>query len=301
MQTRTWSSGAYRFGFNGQEKDDEVAGEGSINTARYWMYDTRVSRRWNLDPKPQIFISDYVCFGDNPLWFKDPHGDDKYKVDKDGNISLKRKTNKKYDKLVGAGKLFNKSIKIEKGILKSKIEGSEPRQTLDGLIDIKYDAYHGLSKSQGEKIFKFLAKTTSVEWTLYELGTGKLSTSSLSTSHATNSEAGATGLLKDNVFLLSITRISHIHPGESKTPSGSWFPLDEPQFRTGDVGHAKWVEDNITDIEKNVNTLNIISNNPTQTHIRPIFRIYTANDNSYTTYDKNTYIDPGFQASPKNK
>ena len=63
----------YRFGFNGQEKDNEV-GQG-IYTAEFWEYDARIGRRWNLDPKPVIGISDYSCFEGNPIFFNDPLGD----------------------------------------------------------------------------------------------------------------------------------------------------------------------------------------------------------------------------------
>jgi hypothetical protein len=67
----------YRFSFNGQEKDDEVAGVGSINTAEFWEYDTRLGRRWNLDPKGVFFptISQYSTFLNNPIKFNDPYGD----------------------------------------------------------------------------------------------------------------------------------------------------------------------------------------------------------------------------------
>ncbi|MFM9945262.1 MAG: hypothetical protein ACKVQB_08535 [Bacteroidia bacterium] len=50
---------------NTQEKDNEIF-EGAYS-AEYWEYDSRVGRRWNLDPKPQINISDYACFGNNPI------------------------------------------------------------------------------------------------------------------------------------------------------------------------------------------------------------------------------------------
>ena len=42
----------YRFGFNGQEKVDEIAGAGNHTTAEFWEYDTRLGRRWNRDPEP---------------------------------------------------------------------------------------------------------------------------------------------------------------------------------------------------------------------------------------------------------
>jgi hypothetical protein len=39
------------------------------------MYDTRTARRWNLDPKPQISISDYATFANSPILLEDPLGD----------------------------------------------------------------------------------------------------------------------------------------------------------------------------------------------------------------------------------
>jgi RHS repeat-associated protein len=77
-------TGSYRFGFNGQEKDDEIYGAGNAYTATFWEYDPRLGRRWNLDPKPQISISDYACFMNNPIWFSDPLGNfagDYFKTD----------------------------------------------------------------------------------------------------------------------------------------------------------------------------------------------------------------------------
>ncbi|MBK6987043.1 MAG: hypothetical protein IPH33_01695 [Bacteroidetes bacterium] len=56
----------YRFGFNGQERDNEIAGVGNINTAEFWEYDTRIARRWNLDPIVQESSSNYATFFNNP-------------------------------------------------------------------------------------------------------------------------------------------------------------------------------------------------------------------------------------------
>jgi hypothetical protein len=43
-------AGAYRYGFNTQEKEDEISGSaGTHYSAEFWMYDTRTGRRWNLD------------------------------------------------------------------------------------------------------------------------------------------------------------------------------------------------------------------------------------------------------------
>ncbi len=74
----------YRFSFNGQEKDDEVAGEGNINTAMYWEYDTRLGRRWNMDPIVKHHLSIYQSFNNNPIIYVDPLGNTDY-YNKEGN------------------------------------------------------------------------------------------------------------------------------------------------------------------------------------------------------------------------
>jgi hypothetical protein len=68
---------SYRYGFNGQEKDNEVYGEGNLNTAKFWEYDTRLGRRWNVDPRDEKYpyLSPYVAFADNPMIYMDRGGD----------------------------------------------------------------------------------------------------------------------------------------------------------------------------------------------------------------------------------
>jgi hypothetical protein len=74
IATRTYSSG-YRYGFNGQEKDNEVYGDGNSYTAEYWQYDSRLGRRWNVDPVITFWESPYATFANNPLFFSDVLGD----------------------------------------------------------------------------------------------------------------------------------------------------------------------------------------------------------------------------------
>jgi len=70
-------STGYRFGFNGQEKDNEIYGpEGTSYTAEFWQYDPRISRRWNIDPIVKEWESPYLCFRGNPITYKDMKGDD---------------------------------------------------------------------------------------------------------------------------------------------------------------------------------------------------------------------------------
>ena len=70
------TSKKYTYGFNGQEKVDEVSGSGNHNTALFWEYDTRLGRRWNVDPVVKPWESPYATFSNNPVLFIDPNGDD---------------------------------------------------------------------------------------------------------------------------------------------------------------------------------------------------------------------------------
>ena len=83
MPGRNWSSNEYKFGFNGQEKDDEIGGSGNYNTALYWEYDTRTGRRWNTDPIMKDWESPYACFSNNPIWLIDINGTDTSFADKE--------------------------------------------------------------------------------------------------------------------------------------------------------------------------------------------------------------------------
>lgn len=63
----------YRYSINGQEKDREL--NENITTALFWEYDSRIARRWNIDPKLSAFNSSYTCFENNPIFLIDPNGD----------------------------------------------------------------------------------------------------------------------------------------------------------------------------------------------------------------------------------
>ena len=65
---------SYRYGFNGQENSDEIAA--GLTTAMYWEYDSRIGRRWNLEPLTAQFpeLSPYVVLNNNPILNDDPNG-----------------------------------------------------------------------------------------------------------------------------------------------------------------------------------------------------------------------------------
>lgn len=72
MPGRKWAASNYRYSHNGQEKESEVFA--GANSAEYWMYDSRIGRRWNIDPVVDESISPYACFANSPISVNDPDG-----------------------------------------------------------------------------------------------------------------------------------------------------------------------------------------------------------------------------------
>jgi hypothetical protein len=64
-----------RYGFNSQEKEEEITGFVTHTSAEYWMYDNRLGRRWNTDPKSHEGRSTYLVFSGSPIQFNDVLGD----------------------------------------------------------------------------------------------------------------------------------------------------------------------------------------------------------------------------------
>jgi hypothetical protein len=87
LDGRTMQGDGYRYGFNTQEKVDEISGSGNHFTALFWEYDTRLGRRWNIDPafEEKPWISVYHSFSNKPILNIDPSGANDDEYDKDGN------------------------------------------------------------------------------------------------------------------------------------------------------------------------------------------------------------------------
>ncbi len=142
------AAGKYRYGFNGQEKSDEI-GTG-FTTAQFWEYDSRIGRRWNVDPIDLVSISNYSVNQNNPLKYCDPlgnsPGDPKtYKVKKGDNLTkISKKVGVEVKDLVKMNHIKDKN-KINQGdVLKINPE-----------VDFKDNPNGGYSnpnKSEGTEI-----------------------------------------------------------------------------------------------------------------------------------------------------
>ncbi len=74
MEGRDLETIDYRYGWQNQERVDEISGVGNHYTAPYWEYDPRVVTRWNRDPVTFPWQSPYVINNNNPIVFTDPLG-----------------------------------------------------------------------------------------------------------------------------------------------------------------------------------------------------------------------------------
>jgi RHS repeat-associated protein len=72
----------YRYGFGGQEKDNEIYGNGNAYAAAFWEYDPRLGRRWNIDPKASEYPmwSPYLAMGNDPINNIDPDGQEPLRI-----------------------------------------------------------------------------------------------------------------------------------------------------------------------------------------------------------------------------
>jgi RHS repeat-associated protein len=120
VPNRHGSSTAYRYGFNGMEKDDELKGEGNSYDFGARLYEPRVGRWFSTDvlESKYPYLSSYSYASNNPI----------LNVDFDGNdwgYSTFKKDGKTYVKIIFIGAVLNtsgKDINMKKLIANQKKE-----------------------------------------------------------------------------------------------------------------------------------------------------------------------------------
>jgi JAB-like toxin 1 len=207
---------AYRYGFNTKKKVNEIAGIGNHNTALFWEYDTRLGRRWNVDPVVKSWQSDYSCLGDNPILRIDPKGDNDYKIDKKGHITLTKTTKEKKHTIFNSD--GTKKITVNLDFFNTKFESSDSKDGKNSEVTVVV----GKNIKDLKKAYKFFAGNTEVEWEL-NIFENKSKAGALATSHTKGSvesyAAVAWRALDKNIDLKLIYN-SHSHPGEYIPESG---------------------------------------------------------------------------------
>ena len=92
VPNRHGSSMAYRYGFQGQEKDDEIKGEGNSLNYTFRMHDPRIGRFFAIDPMTQKypFYSTYSFSGNKVIAFVELEGGEDRWVVKDNAVVHER-------------------------------------------------------------------------------------------------------------------------------------------------------------------------------------------------------------------
>lgn len=82
MPERNWSSEWYRYGFQGQEKDDEIKGEENSYTFTFRIYDSRLGKFLSIDPLKTTYpwYTTYQFTGNTPIASIDLDGLEEYWV-----------------------------------------------------------------------------------------------------------------------------------------------------------------------------------------------------------------------------
>lgn len=124
----------YRYGFNGQEKSEEI-GTGHY-TAKFWEYSSPTARRWNLDPKPTVGISDYSVFFNNPILNVDIFGDKPTPREAQRIAALVNGDLK--TKLIGNWKLSNLGKGLKLNDPETGLKSATFERTLNGKTEYAY-------------------------------------------------------------------------------------------------------------------------------------------------------------------
>ena len=272
---RHGSEGSYRYGFNGMERDDELKGEGDSYTAEFWQYDSRLGRRWNLDPVVKEHESPYAVFANSPIWFSDPNGADTLDFNKNGDITRFAKGGEDVFRKVDENNKVENSLKMPKGTLQYKWQYNKEKDEENK--PLKIDVLQIKGNENGKKIFEFLSDNTKVEWSFLATTKGSSENGFITTSHKASSEYGSGALfskkLKPENY--NIISDSHNHPSNTAIPSGSWSTDWKPKGSYGDCGHA--------------HDQNIQYNNSNNKPI--IYKIYLPKTKKYITYDENSDLE----------
>ncbi len=160
----TVDAGGYRFGFNGMEADDEIAGTKNQYTTEFRMYDSRIGRWWSVDPlfKKYPWQSPYVAFDNNPISMIDPSGAGAkvtFKKDEDGNYMKDEDGNYMVNVEADIYIYKNEGEDIDLEAFAKELESSLNQQFNEGDNKIKvYDPESGRQKKASAE-FKFNVKT----------------------------------------------------------------------------------------------------------------------------------------------
>jgi len=138
MPGRQFTSGSYRYGFNGKEKDDEVAGNGNQIDYGFRVQDPRLGRFLSVDPltKKYPWWTPYQYAGNNVIKHVDIDGaeveDDENNVEEPVRVQLRISLNEDYEK-EDEDRWEELSLEEKQRELEDFLKANAPKGPLTGL------------------------------------------------------------------------------------------------------------------------------------------------------------------------
>ena len=221
MVGRNVNANTYRYGASsGQEKSTEI--NTNSYTAEYWQYDSRIGRRWNVDPVVKEFESGYAAYGNNPIWFMDPNGLDTVKSRSGANPGDVYNFNGKWLYMGEKGGWWDGDGTAYSWAKKNKNNSSffASPDNSDQFMRIKSDNAWELYKKSGEKrVFKTSLRgiQTIIDWESYykniyndDVGNATIGYGSLLHLGNYTSEDGAkypNGISREKAFIMLLNEL----------------------------------------------------------------------------------------------
>ncbi|MDR5591670.1 RHS repeat-associated core domain-containing protein [Christiangramia sp. SM2212] len=142
---RHGNSGEYRYGFQGQEKDDELKGEGNSINYKYRMFDPRIGRFFSRDPleksfpwnSPYAFSENRIIDGvelEGKEWSVSIYGPSKENEVTTVEINLKIK-------VINSSKILTDKTKVDKLLLGAQSEFKKVYSQFDKNNNVQYSAH----------------------------------------------------------------------------------------------------------------------------------------------------------------
>ena len=177
-------------------------------------------RRWMVpDPLGEKYpaVNPYAYCAGDPVNYVDPTGMDIWEIDERGNVvyHIKDDTTDAFYLVDKDRNRTGKHISFDYGTIKKS------DSQYSGKAKTFFDWYTVRGDSNAERLFRFMAENTSVEWSWLSMGIkGKKGLNVISTSHEDSREQAMTYLLNSKYISFTIRSHTHSHPSNSPFPSG---------------------------------------------------------------------------------
>ena len=222
LNGRTYTAASYRYGFNGQEKSTEI--NENLYTAEYWEYDSRIGRRWNIDPKPKEYESPYAVLGNNPIWNIDPNGADTVKAISNAQLvdAIKIASNEVKNVIKNQEKYFSDAVKGR--LLDAAMSYWEAHQTemnfgsfteFKQSVDQYYNGLATIAWWSGQEEFNKLDRTV-----INNKGVNNFWTAKITAGRIREVEANMWGILAQSAGISLFIASAGVAPEVGKGPNG---------------------------------------------------------------------------------